>query len=46
MFVGETVGLEGKANVFSSVLNFRRIRNMRRNSVMKGVSIVNFCCLG
>ena len=38
MFVRETVGLEGEANVFSSLLNFRRIRNVRRNSVMKGVS--------
>ena len=38
MFVEETVGLEGEANVFSSFLNFCRIRNMRRNSVMKGVS--------
>ena len=37
-FAGETVGLEGESNVFSSFLNFRRIREMTRNSVMKGVS--------
>ena len=38
MLVGITVSLEGEANVFSSFFSFRRIRNMRRNSVMKGVS--------
>ena len=38
MLVGITVSLEGEANVFFSFFSFRRIRNMRRNSVMKGVS--------
>ena len=46
MLVGITVSLEGEANVFSSFFSFRRIRNMRRNSVMKGVSDSQLLLLG